>query len=86
MLNLSKHKDDRWYDVRTNNGEHTIASRLWSMGEALERAVRHLSRPVNNPTPVVIFECHGSQSSYSSSYLLVLTRDHDEITIKNSEG
>jgi hypothetical protein len=86
MLSLSKHKDDRWYEVRTNNGEHAVASRLWSMGEALERAVRYLSRPTNNPTPVVILECHGGQSSYSSSDLLVLTRDHDEITIKNAGG
>ena len=83
MLRLTKREAERWFDVRTTEQDSVVGTRLWSLGEALERAVRYVNRSVKNPSPAVIVECTGSQSAYSAQDILIIERAHDSITIKN---
>lgn len=74
---------DIWYEARDNF--NTIDGRLWSLGEALERAYRHLKRPILRKEPVQIWYCEGNGGSSENTLIMTVTTSDDGIVAIKDE-
>lgn len=74
-MNLTARDKTTWFEARDDQSFTT--GKCWSLGEALERTLRHFAFPRDrNAPPVSIYEVEG-RGGTASMTLILRCEDHD---------